>query len=225
MGFTRGKASTCCYQHTTRDLRCIVHGDDFVFVGTEHELRWVQGRMEKSFLVKVIRQLGGDPSDLKELRVLNRVFRWTANGILLEADPRHQEILVAAEPGNALLTPGVKEQLLGELAETPLSAEATTWFRSEAARCNYLGLDRPDTAFPAKELCRRMSVPEKASQLALQRLVRYLKGSPRLVYNYPWQPESALDVLVDADFAGCQSTRRSTSGGVALLGAHLILLC
>ena len=67
-----------------------------------------------------------------------------------------------------------------------------------------------------------MSSPDKASQLALQRLVRYFKGSPRLVYNYPWQPESALDVFVDTDFAGCQSTRRSTSGGVALRGAHLI---
>ena len=67
-----------------------------------------------------------------------------------------------------------------------------------------------------------MSAPDKASQLALQRLVRYLKGRPRLVYNYPWQPESALDVFVDTDFAGCQSTRRSTSSGVALRGAHLI---
>ena len=47
MGFTRGKASTCCYQHTARDLRCIVHGDDFVFIGAEHELCWVQGRMEE----------------------------------------------------------------------------------------------------------------------------------------------------------------------------------
>ena len=145
LGFTRGKASTCCYQHTARDLRCIVHGDDFVLVGAEHELRWVQGRMEESFLVKVIGQLGGDHSDLKELRVLNRVLRWIADGILLEADPRHQEILVAAEPGNALLTPGAKEQPIGELAETQLNAEATTWFRSDAARCNYLGLDRPDT--------------------------------------------------------------------------------
>ena len=122
MSFTSGKASMCCYQHTTRDLRCIVHGDDIAFVGAEHELRWVQGCMEESFLVKVIGQLGGDPSDLKELRVLNRVLRWTANGILLEADPRHQEILVAAEPGNALLTPGAKEQPTGELAETQLSS-------------------------------------------------------------------------------------------------------
>ena len=33
MGFVRGKASPCCYRHTTRDLRCVVHGDDFVFIG------------------------------------------------------------------------------------------------------------------------------------------------------------------------------------------------
>ena len=104
-----------------------------------------------SFLVKVIGQLGGDPDDLKELRVLNRVLRWTDNGILLEADPRHQEILVAAESGHAVLTPSVKEQLTGKLAEAQLGATETTAFRSEAARCNYLGLDRPDVALAAKD--------------------------------------------------------------------------
>ena len=31
-----------------------------------------------------------------------------------------------------------------------------------------------------------------------------------------------LDVYVDTDFAGCQTTRRSTSGGVALIGHCLI---
>ena len=67
-----------------------------------------------------------------------------------------------------------------------------------------------------------MSAPDQASQQALQRLTRYLQGSPRLVYSYAWQPESDLDVFVDTDFAGCMATRRSTSGGVALRGTHLI---
>lgn len=69
--------------------------------------------MEASFLVKVIGQLGGDSSVLKELRVLNRVLRWTEAGILLEADPCHQEILTAAERGCAVLTPSVNEQIIG----------------------------------------------------------------------------------------------------------------
>ena len=67
-----------------------------------------------------------------------------------------------------------------------------------------------------------MSAPDRASQLSLQRHKRYLKGSLRLVYSYPWQEECGLDVFVDTDFAGCLATRRSTSGGVALRGAHLI---
>ena len=67
-----------------------------------------------------------------------------------------------------------------------------------------------------------MSAPDQASQQALQRLTRYLQGSPRLVYSYAWQPESDLDVFVDTDFAGCMATRRSTSGGVAIRGTHLI---
>ena len=57
----------------------------------------------------------------------------------------------------------------------------------------------------------------------LKRLARYLNGLPRLVYRYPWQAfPDVIDVFVDTDFAGCQSTRRSTSGGVALLGSCLI---
>ena len=222
MGFVRGKASPCCFRHVTRDLRCIVHGDDFVFVGPEAELRWAQKRMEASFLVKVIGQLGGDSGDLAELRVLNRIFRWTSDGILLEADPRHQEILVAAERGSALLTPGAKETVSEPAEDVPLDTAAVSAFRSEAARGNYLGLDRPDIAFAAKELCRRMSAPDRAGLRSLQRFVRYLKGSPRLVYSFPWQDECELDVFVDTDFAGCLATRRSTSGGVALRGTHLI---
>ena len=42
------------------------------------------------------------------------------------------------------------------------------------------------------------------------------------MYSFLWQPESDLDVFVDTDFAGCMATRRSTSGGVAVRGTHLI---
>ena len=52
--------------------------------------------------------------------------------------------------------------------------------------------------------------------------MRYLKDAARLVYDFKWQPECDLDVYVDTDFAGCQTTRRSTSGGVALRGSHLV---
>ena len=40
-GFVQGVASPCCFRHRSRDVRCVVHGDDFVFVGSDRELDWV----------------------------------------------------------------------------------------------------------------------------------------------------------------------------------------
>ena len=42
------------------------------------------------------------------------------------------------------------------------------------------------------------------------------------MYEYPWQLRPGLSVYTDSDFAGCVASRRSTSGGVVLLGDHLI---
>ena len=67
-----------------------------------------------------------------------------------------------------------------------------------------------------------MSAPTAAGQEALTRVTRYLRDSPRLVYDFEWQIEHDLDVYVDTDFAGRLITRRSTSGGMALRGRHLI---
>ena len=121
------------------------------------------------------------------------------------------------------MTPGVKrtvEELEGDTALE--SEEEITQYRALAARANYLSLDRPDIAFSSKECCRHMSSPTRGDWKALRRVARYLIGHPRLVYDFPWQEASDLDVFVDTDFAGCPQTRRSTSGGCAKLGQHLI---
>ena len=45
----------------------------------------------------------------------------------------------------------------------------------------------------------------------------------RLLVKYDYQPlPENLDVVVDTDFAGCPTTRKSTSGGVVKLGEHCI---
>ena len=57
----------------------------------------------------------------------------------------------------------------------------------------------------------------------LKHVVRYLVHKPRVVwlFNYEDAP-GHMDVHVDTDFAGCERTRRSTSGGTSRLGTHLI---
>ena len=104
-----------------------------------------------------------------------------------------------------------------------LTPDEATMYRALSARANYIAQDRPDIAFSTKELCREFAIPNKDSYVKLKRVCRYLVGLPRLVCNYHWQEEpDGVDTFVDTDFAGCKTTRRSTSGGVVLYGTHCI---
>ena len=104
-----------------------------------------------------------------------------------------------------------------------LNRDEATTFRALAARANYLSSDRPECTYATKELCRFFATPTKTGVEQLKRLVRYLVGAPRLVWEFKFQADSNnLVTYVDTDFGGCHVTRRSTSGGAATRGNHLI---
>jgi hypothetical protein len=117
-----------------------------------------------------------------------------------------QDILKAEEPDSPLLE----------------KAEASV-FRGMVARANYLALDRPDIQFSVKEIARRMAKPRMIDWQLLKRLARYLVTAPRCVCHFSWQyPQDVVDIFVDADWAGCKKTSRSTSGGAVMMGWHTI---
>ena len=104
-----------------------------------------------------------------------------------------------------------------------LSPEEATMFRALSARANVLAQDRGDISFSGKELCREFAVPNRNSYARLKRVVRYLVGLPRLIYKFDYAEVCEYaDVYSDTDFAGCKETRRSTSGGVIILGGHTV---
>ena len=104
-----------------------------------------------------------------------------------------------------------------------MSEEHSANYRALAARANFLTLDRPDLAFATKELRRPFARPTTADVDALRHMVRYIVHHPRLIYHFPWeQTTDEIHVYVDTEFAGCHRTRRSTSGGVILIGGHLL---
>ena len=68
-----------------------------------------------------------------------------------------------------------------------------------------------------------MSSPTQADMVRLKRAIRYLKTRPRAIQLFRWQgPQRAVSCEVDADWAGCVRTRRSTSGGLLRIGRHTI---
>ena len=92
-----------------------------------------------------------------------------------------------------------------------------------AARANYLSADRPDIQYAVKEICRRMAKPVEGDWQKLVRLGRYLKGAPRCVLGYVWQSCCKAPIgYSDSDWAGDRKTGKSTSGGIIMVGSHLI---
>ena len=87
------------------------------------------------------------------------------------------------------------------------------------ARANYLVQDQPDIEFATKEVCRCMSKSTRRCWEKLKRIARYLLEHPRAITQF--KKGGNLDVIkvyTNSDWAGCRKTRKSTSGGIVVLG-------
>ena len=110
-GYKQGIANPCLFWNPSTQVAIMVHGDDFVAVGEPEDLKETEKVLNDKYQIKV-ETLGSGEKDAKEIRVLNKVIRYTEEGIELEADPRHAELVVrqfGLEEAKASPTPGVKK--------------------------------------------------------------------------------------------------------------------
>nr|GEV86485.1 copia protein [Tanacetum cinerariifolium] len=107
------------------------------------------------------------------------------------------------------------EDLLGILVDK-------TRFRSMAGSLMYLTASIPDLLFAICMCARYQAKPTKKHLEALKRVFRYLKGTINWGFLYSKDTAMALTAYADADHAGCQDTRRSTSGSAQFLGDKLV---
>ena len=164
------------------------------------------------------------------MKILNKIVRWTPSGLELEADPRHAELVIGElglEPATVSKVPGVKPSRDGEHAamsmDDELGREDARRYRAVAARLNYLAPDRVDIGYSVKEAARSMAKPLVGDWDKLKRIGRYLLGKPRLISKFAWQSETEMvTAYSDSDWAGDKSTCKSTSGGILVIGSHVI---
>ena len=91
LGFVQALTSPCVFRHPAWGLVCAVHGDDFTTRGSKRRLDEFEQALRGRYELKSGGRLGPGPEDDKQGMVLNRVIRWTAEGITMEADPRQGE--------------------------------------------------------------------------------------------------------------------------------------
>ena len=79
-GFKRGRYYPCLYYHPRRRVKALVHGDDFVSVGTRTAVQSFNAVLKKRFEIKSsIIGSRRDLGEVQEAKVLNRVVRLTGS--------------------------------------------------------------------------------------------------------------------------------------------------
>ena len=157
MGFQECKVTNGVFTHSERDLRVVVHVDDFLLSGEGHQLLWFRDQMMRKYELKV-QVAGWSREDNKELSFLGRVIRTTPTGIELEGDDKHVEMMTkewVMTQRNPVSTPYVKPSVsvpatLEESEARDMSPAHATLYRRAAARINYIALDRPDLGFASR---------------------------------------------------------------------------
>ena len=228
-GFSAGKAWPCIFYCEEEDVRLLVHGDDFFCLADDEGHAYLDKALKERYEYRCDGHIG--PTHGEQMVVLNRLICYDkATGkVTYEADPRHVEALVrelSLETAKSAKTPAEKKkqaEALKTLEMPPMNEAMQRSYRSITMRAAFLAQDRPDIAEATKSLARHMKAPNEAAWSDLKRLGRYLRGKPRLVYEYhPQRFQKDLTVYCDSDHAGCLITRRSTTGIVTMHGSHCI---
>ncbi|GJV47489.1 putative ribonuclease H-like domain-containing protein [Tanacetum coccineum] len=124
------------------------------------------------------------------------------------------------ESCNPVDTPMVEKSKLDEDKEG--KAVDPSHYRGMIGTLLYLTASRPDLQFAICMCARYQARPTEKHLNAVKRIFRYLKGTVHRGLWYPKDSSFALTAFADADHAGCQDTRRSTSGSIQLLGDRLV---
>jgi hypothetical protein len=108
--------------------------------------------------------------------------------------------------------------------DPPMPWEERTDYRSVSGVAQFLSGDRLDIKFAVKEVLRESAHLRRSTWTRLKRLGRYLKRVPRYVTMFRWQTKGTrvMKIGVDASHAGCQRTRKSTSGVLITNGHHML---
>ena len=252
LGFVKGVASPCVFYHPIRNIRMMIHGDDFLATGFERELRKLVKDVESKYECK--HELAGEARHLlKQIKVIGRRITFERDHLTIEVDPCYVADALRAygmDECNKAVTPGVKEGLeskeerrtlllkrvlgtkesetepsynIADPDDEALGEEDLRRYQSIAAKVNFVAPDRPEALYATKECMKSMSAPTKKSEERLKRLLRYFKGAPRAAIQMAYGASgNVLKTYVAADFAGCVKTRRSTSGGCIMWNGCLL---
>ncbi|GJT93348.1 retrovirus-related pol polyprotein from transposon TNT 1-94 [Tanacetum coccineum] len=215
-GFSKGVVDPTLFIRKTgkHTLHVQIYVDDIIFASTDpKDCDRFSNEMSSKFQMSMMGQISF---------FLGLQISQNPRGIFINQSKYANEILKKFDlhKSDPVDTPMVERTKLDEdLSGTPVDQ---TKYRSMIGSLMYLTASRPDLVFAVCMCARYQSRPTKKHLEAVKRVFRYLQGTINMGLWYPKDTAMALTAYADADHAGCQDTRRSTSGSAQFLGDKLV---
>ncbi|GJY11860.1 ribonuclease H-like domain-containing protein [Tanacetum coccineum] len=109
-----------------------------------------------------------------------------------------------------------------KLGPDGIPVQDPTLYRSLAGGLQYLTFTLPDFSYAVQQICLYMHDLREPHFAALKRILRYVQGTLKLGLQLYASATTSLVGYTNADWAGCPSTRKSTSGYCVFLGDNLL---
>ena len=227
LGLTRLVSEPNVYRNEQQTVFVMVYVDDLLFLGEQSEVNKIFEAIQQ----KVLLRPTGELTYGKTISFLGRNLTNKGDHIDITLAPDYIEAILKEhnlQNCNPVTTPGTASLKQTINDEIPLSKEEHAQYRRAVGKLQWLTYTRPDISYATKELARDLQSPTQHSLHKLKHLLRYLRGTQhyKQTVHPTITPEGIstfdLNVYADADWAGCPTTRKSTSGfTMTLLGATI----
>ncbi|XP_019098360.1 PREDICTED: uncharacterized protein LOC109131641 [Camelina sativa] len=192
----------------------LVYVDDIIISGSDK----VGIQETKEFLKSVF-----DIKDLGELKYFLGIEVYRSDeGLFLSQRKYALDLLSEAGKlgSKAVTTPLEENYKTAGKGEPPF--EDVTKYRRLVGKLIYLTITRPDLCFAVNQVSQHMQNPTRHHWNMVNRILKYIKGSPGQGIWMGRNKNTELVGYCDADYAGDHEDRRSTTGYCTFLGGNLV---
>ena len=218
LGMQRLTGEPNVFKTATGNAFILVYVDDLLFLGESTVVNKLFADIQQQLLLRPT----GDLTVGNNVNLLGRNISDSNKGDYYEislATTYTTELLKEADMLNCNASPAPGTKATSTDVEQPLTTEEHKAYRRAVGKLQWMTYTRPDISYATKELARSLTQPTTLDQQKLKHLLRYIKRTQH--YRFYVRPAVRtmdttpdLDVFVDSDWAGCATTRKSTSGFV-----------
>ena len=221
LGFHRCKTDPNLYVHSSKELYVLCHVDDLLVCGNPDRIKPFTEQLSKEVLLKIEGELKPQTS----VNFLGRTLKHNGDSIDITMSPAYvSDALTLFGMDTAKPSPTTGTSAKPSHVPQPLNTSEHKAYRAIVGKLLWLALIRPDISYATKELSRGLTAPTTESVTKVKHLLRYISGTrdhcQRLNPSVTLSDSDCtldIDCYVDSDWAGCKTTRKSTSGTVVQL--------